>query len=164
MSDEETTASVHRQTVILRPMPAPPSDPPESRFGDRMKDARQQLGLSVEALSRLCKSYDVHGSKGISPPTLGRYESNETLPGIRELRLIAKALGVPVQWMVYGDLPDVKGAAPVQAIVTALREFVEYVNNDINVGGIRMSEFMDPHGDAWRLAKLAEARKPAGDT
>ena len=145
-------------------MPAPVTDPPESRFGDRMKDARQQLGISVEALSRLCKIYDSYDGKGISPPTLGRYEANETLPGIRELRLIARALGVPVQWMVYGDLPDVKGAAPVQAMVAALRDFIEYVSGDINVGGSRLSEAIDEDGDGWRAARLEAARKPSGES
>ena len=94
-ADEETfrkateTLAAHKepgqQSVVLRPMQAPVSDPPESRFGYRLKDARQQLGLSVEAFSRLCKVYDTHDGKGISPPTLGRYEANETLPGIREI-------------------------------------------------------------------------------
>lgn len=125
-----------------------------------MKDARLQLDLSVEALSRLCKAYDTHEGKGISPPTLGRYEGNETLPGIRELRLIARALGVPVQWMVDGDLPNVKGTAQVQALVTALRDFVEYVNSDIPLGGSRLSEMLDTDGDGWRAARLAGARKP----
>ena len=128
-----------------------------------MKDARQQLGLSVEALSRLCKTYDTHEGKGISPPTLGRYEGNDTLPGIRELRLIARALGVPVQWLVDGDLPGVKGSAQVQALVTALREFVQHVNSDINVAGVPASMLMDPDGDGWRAARLADARKPSGD-
>lgn len=145
-------------------MPAPANEPPESRFGDRMKDARQQLELSVEALSRLCRSYDTHESKGISPPTLGRYEGNETLPGIRELRLIAKALAVPVQWMVYGDLPNVKGTAQVQALVVAMRDFVEYVNGDINIAGSRLSDLTDADSDGWRAARLADARKPAGET
>ncbi len=125
-----------------------------------MKDARLQLDLSVEALSRLCKGYDTHEGKGISPPTLGRYEGNETLPGIRELRLIAKALGVPVQWMVDGDLPNVKGAAQVQALVTALRDFVEYVSSDIKLGDSRLSEITDADGDGWRAARLVSARKP----
>ena len=153
-----------RQSVVLRPMQAPVSDPPESRFGDRLKDARQQLGMSVEAFSRLCKAYDTHDGKGISPPTLGRYEANETLPGIRELRLIAQALAVPIQWLVSGDLPDVGGTAPVQAMVTALRDFVEYVQGDIRLGGARLSEYTNQSGDAWRAARMAEARKPSGES
>lgn len=144
-------------------MPADAHMPPESRFGERMRDARQQLGLSVEALSRLCKAYDQPDGKGISPPTLGRYESNDTLPGLRELRIVSRALGVPVQWLVFGNLPDVKGAAPIQAMVTAMRDFVTYVQNDIQLGGGRLSDFADEDGDGWRATRLAEARKPSSD-
>jgi transcriptional regulator with XRE-family HTH domain len=141
-------------------MPAEAGAPPESRFGERMKEARQQLGLSVEALSRLCKSYDRHEAKGISPPTLGRYESGDTLPSLRELRLLADALAVPVQWLATGDLPSVHGAAQTQALAAALRDFVEMVNGDIPFGGMRLSEGLEWHRAAERARFIAEAKRP----
>jgi transcriptional regulator with XRE-family HTH domain len=140
-------------------MPAATGMPPESRFGDRVKDVRLQLDLSVEALSRLTKRYDKADQKGISAPTLGRYEANETTPSLRELRLIAEALDVPVQWLVDGNLPEVKGGEEIQALISAMRRFVEHVNQDITVGGVRVSELTQSHQNINRAVALVEARR-----
>lgn len=161
MSEPVKASEDKAPTVELRPMPADAGATPESRFGDRVKEARQQLGLSVEALSRLCKSYDRQEAKGISPPTLGRYESGDTLPGLRELRLIAEALAVPVQWLVTGDLPLARGNAQTQALAAALRDFIEFANRDIRVGEHRLSEHLEWHQAAERARFIAEAKRPS---
>lgn len=140
-------------------MQAPQGSAPESRFGERLKDARHQLGLSVEALSRLCKSYDKQEAKGISPPTLGRYESGDTLPGLRELRLLSEALTVPAQWLVTGDIPDIRGAEHVQALAVALRQFVEFVNGDIKIGQLNASEGLEWYAKQERARFMAEAKR-----
>jgi transcriptional regulator with XRE-family HTH domain len=146
--------------VQLRPMPAPVGQPPESRVGERLKDARQQLALSVEALSRLTKTYDRHGAKGISPPTLARYESGDTTPNLRELRLLSESLDVPVQWLVDGSLPNMSGQEESQALLAALKAFVRYVQSDINVGGTTVQGMSEWMAQRERYVALDEARKP----
>lgn len=162
MSASDAPAEKAAQKVVLRLMLAADGRPPESRFGDRMKDARLQLDLSVEALSRLAKSYDFFEGKGISPPTLGRYEANETLPSLRELRLISESLDVPVEWLVHGSLSDSKESAQSQALVIALRGFIEYVRDDISIGGIRASQVFNIHQGIDRERMLADAKRPNG--
>ena len=72
MDDPEITPEKALAAVTLRPMPAPSGKPPEARFGERLREARRQLGLSVEACSRLCKAWGEAEGMGLSPPTLGR--------------------------------------------------------------------------------------------
>lgn len=147
-------------TVKLIPMPARSGEPPEARFGERVRESRQQLGLTIEALSRLCRSWDAPDGKGISPPTIGRYEENATLPGLRELRLLADALGVPVQWLVDGNLPRSGGTREIQALAVALREFVEYVQGDIQIGSMTVSETLRQQSANVRETRLTEAKRP----
>lgn len=147
--------------VDLKAMPSPAGTPPEARFGERLRDARQQLGLSVEALSRLTKGYDLAAGKGVSPPTLGRYESGDTLPTLRELRLLAEALDVPAQWLVDGNSPYVKGSAEAQALISAISKFVTVVQNDVMISGSTLSETIEWHRANKRAELLSEARKPA---
>lgn len=148
------------QKVELRAMPSPAGTPPEARFGERLRDARQQLGLSVEALSRLTKAYDAPAGKGVSPPTLSRYESNDTLPTLRELRLLAESLDVPAQWLLDGNQPNVKGDAEAQALIQALRKFIQWAQSDISLGGPTISETLQWHRATERAALLADAKRP----
>ena len=78
-------------------MPAQgPMDMPESRLGERLRYARSQLDLNIEALSRLTEGYDANG-KGVSPTSISRYESGENLPGTLELRILCDSLGLTAQ-------------------------------------------------------------------
>lgn len=81
--------------------------PPESGIGERIKEARKNLNISVEQLSDLTSRFDhearyVDGS-GISTPSLYRYEKSERLPGARELRLLCEALKVSPNWLLLGE-------------------------------------------------------------
>jgi transcriptional regulator with XRE-family HTH domain len=144
--------------VSLSPMPAADGDPPESRLGDRLKEARQQLELSVEALSRLTKTYDAHGGKGISPPTLARYESGDTTPNVRELRLLGESLGVPVQWLVDGGLPDQpKGQREAQELLAALNSYIRFVQATPDLGSLDM---MSWQADKRRAQAIEDAKRP----
>ena len=158
MSEHPTPAAT--DAVVLRLMPAPFGQPPEARFGDRLRDARQQLGLSIEALSRLCKSWDQPDGKGISPPTLGRYESGETLPGLRELRLLADALGVPVQWLVTGVAKVGSTPEQVEALANALRAFIAWTGSDQGSGSSAAAEGEAFRASEVRRLRLAEAKRP----
>ncbi len=145
--------------VSLRPMPAANGEPPEARLGERLKEARQQLELSVEALSRLTKTYDAHAGKGISPPTLARYESGDTTPNVRELRLLGESLDVPVQWLVDGGLPDQpKGQQEAQELLAALNSYIRFVQANPDIGSIDM---MTWHAERRRALAIEEAKRPA---
>lgn len=77
-----------------------PTVPPEKGIGDRIAYCRGQLNnLSLEALARYAKHFD---SEGISRQSLLRYESGDTLPGARELRILCDTLWVPITWLLTG--------------------------------------------------------------
>ena len=76
---------------------------PEDTVGERIKEARQRpaYDLSIEALSRLCREYDVQG-QGITATTLLRYEQGKVKPGAREIRILCSALDISADWLVFG--------------------------------------------------------------
>ncbi|MDP1966111.1 MAG: helix-turn-helix transcriptional regulator, partial [Reyranella sp.] len=98
-------------SVSLIDMAAAAGAAPESLLGDRIRYARADLRLSIEALSRLTKEYD-QPDGGLSPTSISRYESGESLPGLREFRLIAESLDVPPGWLIYGTLEEKKPEFP----------------------------------------------------
>lgn len=74
-------------------------------FQDFMKGRRQFAGLTHEQLSRVTKLMDPT-TEGVSRVALSRYETGASLPGMRELRLIALALRCPLSLLVYGEQRD----------------------------------------------------------
>jgi transcriptional regulator with XRE-family HTH domain len=74
-------------------------------FSSTMKLVRQQRGLTLDELSRLSKEIDPSGD-GISRVALSRYETNASLPGLRELRLISLSLRTPLSFLVYQEHMD----------------------------------------------------------
>jgi transcriptional regulator with XRE-family HTH domain len=145
-------------------MPAEAGAPPEEGIGQRLRYCRGELDLTVEALSRLTKRYDKHESKGVSPTSIARYESGESLPGARELRLLCEAFDVPPGWLLLGDVPNAGKGEAQQALLQALAAFVHETQTDIEVGSHdgteRMSEWKARTSQQDRAAWLAEARKP----
>ena len=107
----------------LVPMPARDA-PAESRLGERIKYARDNLGLSVEALSRLTKNFDQSDQVGIPASTLMRYEKGDTYPTARELRLLCDALYLPPRWVLYGELENSGRNAEEQSLLLALDSYV----------------------------------------
>lgn len=89
------------RTLKVKPeLDSMPTDPPEAGIGKRIARCRAHLdNLSLEALARYTKRFD---SVGVSSKSLARYEVNETLPGVRELRILADTLWVPVEWLMFG--------------------------------------------------------------
>lgn len=59
--------------------------------GDRIKRRREELGLSM---------YQVNQQTGFSHPALLNYERNKFLPGTVQAIVLAKALGVSVEWLM----------------------------------------------------------------
>lgn len=84
--------------------------PPEKAIGERIKESRKKLGLTVEQLSDLTSRFDheenyADGS-GVSTPSLYRYEKGDRMPGARELRLLCEALKVSPNWLLLGEKQD----------------------------------------------------------
>jgi transcriptional regulator with XRE-family HTH domain len=78
------------------------ADPPESGVGRRIAYCRGQLdNLSLDALARYTKFFD---DEGVSRASLYRYETGQALPGARELRILSKALWVPVGRLLLGNI------------------------------------------------------------
>ena len=141
-------------------MPAQgPMAMPESGLPDRLRYARSQLDLKIEALSRLTEGYDVDG-KGVSPTSISRYEAGENFPGTVELRILCDALGVTAQWLVYGDVPNAGQTESEQQLITAMRDFISTNSTD----GMFATNGVRPHLQ-WVLKAtptqlLENARKP----
>lgn len=103
----------------LEPMPAAP---PESGIGKRIAYCRGQLNnLSVEALARYTKYFD---QDGISKASIVRYESGDSLPGTRELRILCDALWVTPNWLLMGAIDLSSSNAYITKFVDATKLFV----------------------------------------
>lgn len=80
---------------------------PEDGIGERLKERRKALDLSVEQLSKLTALYDycaeAEESKGVSVAALYKYEKGERLPGARELRFLCFALNVSPNILLLGN-------------------------------------------------------------
>lgn len=144
---------------VPEPMQAPPGQPPESFLGKRLARAREHYRLKVEALSRLTKLYDVHEGRGISPPSLTRYESGESTPGAREIRLLCEALALSPHWLLLGEIDAAGGSDIEQKLLAVLKDFVAE-----RVTAAALQPVTE--GTRWvqeldRASKLAEARKPS---
>lgn len=145
----------------LVPMLALPGQPPESRLGERILYARIKLALSVEALSRYTKNFDLPEKIGIPATTLLRYEKGDTSPAARELRILCTALNVPPRWMLLGELDNVGSDEAEQKVLDALGQYVRTKANEVRVEHRSLRDFFDPFSDQNRVRWLQEARKPA---
>lgn len=81
--------------------------PPEDSIGERIRQKRKELDFTVEQLAELTALYDYEvedaDKKGISSPTLYRYESNGSKPSAREMRILCEALNVSPNWLLLGE-------------------------------------------------------------
>lgn len=75
---------------------------PERGIGERIRQRRKELDLTVEELAALTVKYDYASGKGVSAPTLYRYERDESLPGARELRILCWALDMQPNRLLLG--------------------------------------------------------------
>ena len=125
-----------------------------------MKAARTHYRLNVEALSRLTKTYDQPDGRGVSGAAISRYEAGEALPGAREFRLIAEALGLSADWLLFGTIQTGGSTGGQQRLIAALLEVIGEQQTDANIGGIRQSEWSKFAEQGERLRRIAEARRP----
>lgn len=152
------------EAVSLRDMRAAPNTTPESRLGERARYARNDLNLNIEALSRLTKEYDTLGN-GLSPTSIARYESSESLPGIREFRILCETLEVPMEWLLYGTFTDDTDRPTVtqgeKFILLGLRTIIAEKKDDFSLAPTDFDR--ERLKVEARNAKLAKARKPQTD-
>lgn len=165
MTDQPAAPGAQREPALedtlFKPsaMPAAPGQPPESLLGKRIKAARAHYNLSAEALSRLSKLADTAEGRGVSPPSISRYEAGEALPGARELRLLCDSLEVSAHWLLYGQVPS--GVTPFeQGLLDAMRTFVRSVADDADIGGAPTSAHLKFFQQQARETRLREVRRP----
>lgn len=145
--------------VGFEPVPMP-ANPPESGFGARVKAARTHYRLNVEALSRLTKSYDSIEGRGVSGAAISRYEGGEALPGAREFRLIAESLGLTADWLLFGTIRTGGSTGGQQRLIAALLEVISEQRADLDVGGVKQSEWTRFSEQEERQRRIDEARRP----
>lgn len=148
------------------PVRAEPGAAPEDLLGRRVALARAHYKLSAEALSRLSKLIDKAGGRGVSPPSISRYESGESLPGARELRLLCESLAVSPEWLLYGEPPQPRidlnddERALVLAVRGMAKRAAKATVNDFEIGGSPVSSIIEFQRQAERVRLLTDARKP----
>lgn len=137
----------------LKPMLATPH---EAGIGKRIAYCRGQLdNLPIEALARYTKRFE---SGGISRQSLVRYESGDTMPGARELRILCDALWVPANWLLLGKVDSMTEGSAVMNMVHSLRHFIR---NEVGSIGIDdLLEVFEQKEIAKRQKWLDEDRKP----
>lgn len=74
-------------------------------FAETLKLGRRKRDLTLDELSKLTKEIDPK-KEGISRVALSRYETEASLPGLRELRLLSFALRFPLSFLVYQEHMD----------------------------------------------------------
>lgn len=74
---------------------------PESDIGNRIREARERLGLSQAKFAELTKTADIEG-RGIPRSVLIGYEAGKHKPGARELRVLCSALNIDIGALLYG--------------------------------------------------------------
>lgn len=127
-------------------------------FGQLVKSGRQNRGLSTEQLSQLTKLIDPAG-EGVSRVALSRYETGASLPGLRELRLIALALRKPLATLVYGG----EASDPMSSYKLELEmRIMEVVNGMVAAEGVLKDSISnDPEGADYQ-ALLAQVKVRGG--
>lgn len=116
-------------------------------FRHIVKARRQGHELTTEQLSQLTKLIDPSG-EGVSRVALSRYETGASLPGLRELRLIALSLRLPLSRLVYGG----EDSDPMTSYRIELEmRIMEVVNNMMGAEGIIKDAMEnDPEGDDYK--------------
>jgi len=128
--------------------------PPEEGIGDRIRERRKELDLSVEELASLTTMCSSGSEEGISAPTLYRYESKGSKPGARELRLLCEALNVSPSILLLGKEWDLEQESDAK-IASILRSLVA----EISHGGVRIAGKSNQGRSEWHHFKLTEVKK-----
>jgi transcriptional regulator with XRE-family HTH domain len=77
----------------------------QRKFGKNLEDWRRSRELTIEQLAKVTRAIDPEES-GISASSLSRYERGETMPAVRELKLLAFSLRCSIAALCYYGKPD----------------------------------------------------------
>lgn len=127
----------------------------DTLIAEALKSARQRHKLTLEQLSSLTKKIDPSGM-GISRVSLSRYENGDSLPGLRELRLISFATRRPLSLLVYHERVDPMSSYKLELEMRIVDCFMGEVSAD---GLIKQTEEQSPEEDADYLRMLDEIKK-----
>ncbi len=166
----DSTASIDKTTEAKAPFvrliamesvgaPGTEHSKPEFRFGERLRYARDELGLSVGALARLSKDYDTDG-QGVSQTSISRYESGERLPGLGEFRVLCDTLEIPSQWLLYGTLAD-DGNGQIGEFINGLIDArIKLMRSQPEIGGESYGQYVSGFAKRDRAVAIARAKRP----
>lgn len=119
----------------------------KTEIGSRIKSLRQRAGdLTLDQLSELTKLVDPFG-KGISRVSLSRYETGAAFPGVREMKILARALRTTISNLFYGDSEDPMNFFP-PSIDLAIQDIVYQVLVAQKV--VRPKGDVEPLGDEFK--------------
>lgn len=159
---EQQPSAEKKAKPAIKPLPAHAGSPPESRIGERITFARNELTLSVEGFSRYSRNFDPPDNRGIPATTLLRYEKGDSLPGARELRILCQTLNVPSRWILFGELENAGKDQAEQQLLAAMDHYVRVKTSELRLeSGQNLREIFDPYSESNRLKWIEEARRPA---
>lgn len=138
--------------------PTPEKTDSDLSIGERIQKSRKALELSAEELVLLLASYDFEAvnenDKGISLPTIYRYEKGEREPGAREIRLLCNALNVSADWLIFGQPWNTDQAADSQ-LANDFRSLVKRAADDKTLNALFDK---NKARDNWHQLKLSEIK------
>jgi transcriptional regulator with XRE-family HTH domain len=120
-----------------------------------LKNSRQKRDLTLEQLSNLTKKIDPTGA-GSSRMSLSRYENGDSLPGLRELRLISFATRIPLSTLVYRERIDPMSAYKLELEMRITDTVMGSVTAD---GVIKQTAEQSPESDEAYLQLLVEVKQ-----
>ena len=117
--------------------PTPNVDHPMfvTTLGDRVREKRNEMGISQEALARRI---------GCSSKTIARYESGEQKPrrGAR-LDALVQELGVSESWLEYGIDPE--GETTLDRSTTQIEDGLSNIDKALNLFREKLTPALEAH-------------------
>ena len=127
----------------------------DKRVAENLKALRVNRGLTLEQLSALTKMIDPSGT-GVSRVSLSRYENGDSLPGLRELRLLSFAVRRPLSALVYRDRIDPMSSYKLEL---DMRIMDTVMGMTLAEGVIKHTGEQHPEEDEAYLKMLSDVKK-----
>lgn len=113
--------------------------------GKRIRDAREALGI---------KQAELADAIGVRPQSMWRFEHDEMTPSAESAVLIARKLGVSVEWLILGeDPPAVAAVEPPESYREWRRQGPEELDPEVENRMLRSGMRFGPK-DVYRWAQL----------
>ncbi len=109
-------------------------------YGQRMKEARKAAGLTQEQLAKEC---------GVATITIRQYEACKREPRLKQFELIAKILGVDVNWLMHGKTLEQRDQEMKDYVKQRLEGLQARKMSDSE---IQKAGFLQFHSDEDRIA------------